>query len=145
MHYNHFRVGPPTDNYRLSISGYTGITPDDPFTTHTLNGQSFSTYDRNNNVNNTRCAVRGHSSTAPGGWWYNSCFFVNLNYNHDGPYGFIYLANARYSPIYIEMKVRPKFSEIIVVVIVVRSLHTLVNYTSFQYNYNFVYNNIMYH
>ena len=32
MHYNHFSVGPATDNYRLSISGFTGITPTDPFT-----------------------------------------------------------------------------------------------------------------
>ena len=48
MHYNHFRVGPATDNYQLSISGFTGITPTDPFTTHPLNGQQFSTYDRDN-------------------------------------------------------------------------------------------------
>ena len=65
MHYNHFRVGPATDNYRLSISGFTGITPDDPFTTHPLNGQPFSTFDDNNYGN---CAVRAHGSTAPGGY-----------------------------------------------------------------------------
>ena len=39
MHYNHFRVGSATDNYRLSISGFTVITPTDPFPTgHSLNG-----------------------------------------------------------------------------------------------------------
>ena len=43
MHYNHFRVGPATDNYRLSISGFTGITPTDPFTGELLNGQQFRT------------------------------------------------------------------------------------------------------
>ena len=48
MHYNHFRVGPPTDKYRLSISGFTGITPTDPFSTVPLNGQPFSTLDRDN-------------------------------------------------------------------------------------------------
>ena len=29
MHYSHFRVGPATDNYRLSTSGFTGITLDE--------------------------------------------------------------------------------------------------------------------
>ena len=29
MHYNHVRVGPSTDNYRLSILGVTGITSED--------------------------------------------------------------------------------------------------------------------
>ena len=48
MYYNHFRVGPATDNYRLSISGFTGITPTNPFATGPLNGQQFSTYDRDN-------------------------------------------------------------------------------------------------
>ena len=35
IHYNHFRVGLATDNYRpiISISGFTGIIPEDPFTT----------------------------------------------------------------------------------------------------------------
>ena len=48
MHYNHFSVGPATDNYRLSILGFTGITPTDPFTAHNINGQPFSTYDKDN-------------------------------------------------------------------------------------------------
>ena len=43
MHYNHFRVGTATDNYRLSISGFTGITPTDPFTTYNINRQQFTT------------------------------------------------------------------------------------------------------
>ena len=105
MHYNHFRVGPPTDNYRLSISGFTGITPNDPFNSgHPLNGQQFNTYDRDDNHN---CAVSGHGSTAPGGWWHYNCFYINLNYNYGGPVGFIQLAGTWYSPIYIETKVRP--------------------------------------
>ena len=37
MHYNHFSVGPATDNYRLNISGFTGITPTDRFTTFNIN------------------------------------------------------------------------------------------------------------
>ena len=112
MHYNHFRVGPANDNYRLNISGFTGITPDDPFTTHPLNGQQFSTYDRDNDRWSNSCAVNGHGSTAPGGWWYSSCFRINLNYNHGGPRGFIKLANIWYSLTFIEMKIRPSNCEI---------------------------------
>ena len=75
MHYSHFSVGPANDNYRLGISGFIGITPLDPFSTHALNGQQFSTYDRDNDQSNyANCAVNGHSSTAPGGWWYRYCF-----------------------------------------------------------------------
>ena len=107
MHYNHFRVGPPYDNYRLSISGFIGITPTDPFTTHSLNGQQFSTYDRDNDGWRRNCAFGGQGSTSPGGWWYNRCFHINLNYNHTGSAGFIRLAGTWYSPIFIETKIRP--------------------------------------
>ena len=110
MHYNHFRVGPATDNYRLSISGFTGITPTDPFTTYPLNGQQFSTYDRDNDQRFNNCAFNGHGSTAPDGWWYNNCFHINLNYNYGGPSGFIYLAG--YSLPFIEMKIRPSKCEV---------------------------------
>ena len=105
MHYNHFKVGPATRNYRLSISGFTGITPTDPFTTgHNLNGRPFSTYDNDNSY--ATCAVNGHSTT-PGGWWFRSCFQINLNYNYGGPRGFIYLAYKWYIPTFTEMKIRP--------------------------------------
>ena len=104
MHYNHFRVGLATDNYRLSISGFTGITIEDPFTSYNINNQQFATHDHPDNNN---CAVNGHGSTAPGGWWHRNCFHINLNYNYGGPSGFILLANKWYSPQYIEMKIRP--------------------------------------
>ena len=113
MHYNHFRVGPATDNYRLSISGFTGITPTDPSARHPLNGQQFTTYDRDNDQHNGfNCAVSGHTSKAPGGWWYYICFLINLNYNYGGPSGFINLAGIWYSPPFIEMKIRPSNCEI---------------------------------
>ena len=86
MHYNHFRVGPADDNYWLSISGFTGITPNDPFYSHypiiIINGQSFTTYDRDNDgQSGVNCAVNGHGSTAPGGWWRRHCFLIKFNYN----------------------------------------------------------------
>ena len=105
MYYNHLRVGPATDNYRLSISGFTGITPTDPFTTHDINGQQFSTLDRDNDGRSGHCALKSHGSTAPGGWWHNNCFHVNLNYNYGAPNGFIRLAGTWYSPPFIEMKI----------------------------------------
>ena len=105
MHYNHFRVGPATDNYRLSISGFTGITPDDPFTTHNITRQPFSTLDRDND-NSGHCAQKSHGSTAPGGWWHSYCFFINLNHNYEAPYGFIRFDGTWYSPPFIEMKIR---------------------------------------
>ena len=109
MHYNNFRVGPATDRYRLSISGFTGITPTDPFTSYNINNEQFSTYDR---VDNYNCAINGHGSTAPGGWWHRNCFYINLNYNHGGRLGFINLASTWYSPPFIEMKIRPVNCEI---------------------------------
>ena len=56
---DHFGVGPQSDNYRLSISGFTGITPTDPFYTYgPLNGLQFSTHDRDNDVWSTgHCAL----------------------------------------------------------------------------------------
>ena len=57
LHYNNFKVGPATDNYRLNISGFTGITPTDPFTAFSLNGQQFATYDRDNDGWVGNCAV----------------------------------------------------------------------------------------
>ena len=107
IHYNHFRVGPSTDNYRLSISGFTGIIPTDPFTTHNINGQQFSTLDRDNDIWAAgHCALKSHGSTAPGGWWYKSCFKINLNHNYEAPTGMIRLNGIWYSPPFIEMKIR---------------------------------------
>ena len=111
LHYNHFRVGPSTDNYRLNISGFTGIASKDPFAKEPLSGQQFSTRDRANDPYKY-CATSGHGSRAPGGWWYNFCFYINVNYNYGGPHGFIYLAGKWYSPPFIEIKIRPVNCEI---------------------------------
>ena len=104
LHYNHFRVGPPVDKYRLSISGFTGITPTDPFTTWSLNNVQFATRDR---VDTRNCALTGHGSKSPGGWWYRNCFHINLNFNYGGPQGIIQLGNEWLDPRLIEMKIRP--------------------------------------
>ena len=107
LHYNSFRVGPAADMYRLNISGFTGITPTDPFTEYPISGQQFTTFDRDNDDSSGNCAVKAGGSPAPGGWWYKNCFLVNLNYNYGQDYGFIHLAGQWYSPKEIEMKIRP--------------------------------------
>ena len=109
MHYNHFSVGPATDNYRLNISGFTGITPTEPFASSGINGQQFSTYDRDNDAwNDGNCADDGHGDES-GGWWHWRCNHINLNYNynHTGVWGFMYLAGNWYDPKFTEMKIRP--------------------------------------
>ena len=108
MHYNHFRVGPATDNYRLCISGFTGTTPDDPFSTYSINGEQFTTYDRDNDIWRGNCALNGHGGES-GGWWHKQCNNINLNYNynHTGRWGFMQLAGKWYDPKFAEMKIRP--------------------------------------
>ena len=110
MYYKHFKVGPATDNYRLSISGFTGITPRDCFAP--INGDEFTTHDRDNDRwDHGNCAVNAYGSKAPGGWWYNYCFNMNPNYNYGGPQGFM-LFEKWLSPSFIEMKIRSSNCEI---------------------------------
>ena len=110
MHYNHFSVGPASDNYRLSISGFTGVTPSDPFDTYNINGQQFSSYDRDNDQWSGNCADNDKS----GGWWHKFSNHINLNYNynHTGHWGFMRLARKWYDPKFIEMKIHPVNCEI---------------------------------
>lgn len=107
LHYNSFRVGSAIDLYRLSISGYVGIAPTDPFADYPISGQAFTTFDRDNDKSSGNCAVKAGGSTAPGGWWYKNCFLINLNYNYGEAYGLIHLADVWYSPKEVEMKIRP--------------------------------------
>ena len=67
LHYKQFKVGSSSAEYPLTIGGFTGITPADPFVTHPLNGMRFSTSDNDNDRNSGNCAGNY------GGWWYNRC------------------------------------------------------------------------
>ena len=100
LYYNMFRVGSASEEYPLTIGGFSGITPTDPFCTRPLNGLKFSTYDNENDKStSTNCGRFG-------GWWHNNCWDINLNHEY-GSRDFIYLANTWYSPTWIEMKIRP--------------------------------------
>ena len=111
LHYNVFKVGSATSEYPLTISGFTGITPEDPFSTRTpLNGMKFTTYDNDNDKRTPgNCAVlTGTVAKDNGGWWFNSCWNINLNYQYNpAQFGSIALAGAWYNPRWIEMKIRP--------------------------------------
>ena len=69
--YNYFSVGNAATNYRLNIGGYSG-TAGDTMARH--NGQAFSTFDQDNDIDSGNCAL-----TYKGAWWYDACHGVNLN------------------------------------------------------------------
>ena len=74
--YKTFIVGPESDNYRLTISGYDDVystggdsmTPDG--NTRNLDGQEFSTYDKDNDEWSGKCSAKFGGN---GGWWFNEC------------------------------------------------------------------------
>ena len=83
LSYHHFRVGPASDDYQLSISGFSGNRTDPITGIHSLNNMKFTTRDKDNDKWTTHnCAV--HYSGNAGGWWYNACsnIFPNHQYNH---------------------------------------------------------------
>ena len=94
LHYNQFSVGNASEEYLLTIGGFTGVGTD-YFTTHPLNGMKFSTPDNDNDKNNNNCAAN-HKN----GWWFNSCDYININ--QQPPYVF---GNVLIS----QMKIRPKY------------------------------------
>ena len=96
LHYKQFKVGSANAEYPLTIGGFTGITPDDPFVTHPLNGMKFSTVDNDNDQYNGNCA------SSYGGWWYNVCYHITPN--SQPPY--IELNSKIYYPLSVEMKIR---------------------------------------
>ena len=108
LHYNVFKVGSATDEYPLTIRGFTGITPTDPFSTVKHNGEKFSTYDNDNDKHSHNCAAQTDNAKDNGGWWHNRCWDINLNLKYNpAEYGFIKLADTWYHPRWIEMKIRP--------------------------------------
>ena len=111
--YNKFAVGQATEQYPLTISGFTGYTTD-PFVLHhtpanhgrTLNTMKFTTRDQDNDRgSNYNCAITANSSRS-GGWWYNSCAYIYPNSQYNNKYA-IKLNYQYHSLSFIEMKIRP--------------------------------------
>ena len=100
LHYNKFAVGPASDQYRLSISGFDTIGLNDVFGGHSQNGLRFTSRDRDNDLrSDSNCAYYG-------GWWHNNCGHIALNnvYIHSQ----LYLNGNWYSVSSVEMKIRIK-------------------------------------
>ena len=106
MSYNSFSVGPANTQYQLSISGFTGITSEDPFKTYKINGWKFTTKDRDNDdKSDGNCAISGHDKDS-GGWWYDNCAKMHPNHQYKSRYG-IFISRSWYSFQFIEMKIKP--------------------------------------
>ena len=106
LSYRHFRVGPASDDYRLSISGFSGNTTDAITIagSKSLNGMKFTTRDRDNDKWGSNCAV-GNVGNA-GGWWYNVCSNINPNLQYNS-INSVKLNGQWYSLSFIEIKIRP--------------------------------------
>ena len=93
LHYDQFSVGNASEEYPLTVGGFTG-EGDDWLAYH--NGMNFSTPDNNNDNSGTDYKCAGVYKS---GWWYNNC--VNIDINRQTPY---VLGDRLFS----EMKIRPK-------------------------------------
>lgn len=73
-------------------------------------GQAFSTYDRDNDKSDGNYAI----TRTGGGWWFNDCYFANLNaeYGLNVDYGITWkeLGPIEGKIVYTEMKLRPVLS-----------------------------------
>ena len=93
-HYNQFSVGSASEEYPLTVGGFTGVVRD-WFAYH--NGMKFSTPDNDNDrTSNGNCAASFKS-----GWWYHHCYNININTNIQPPY-----VGGRV--LFSEMKIHPK-------------------------------------
>ena len=73
VEYSHFSVGPESDNYTLSVTGYqTNSTTGDSI--DRSNGMMFSTMDVANDMWDDFCSV---DQGGEGGWWFKYCMHAN--------------------------------------------------------------------
>ncbi|XP_073397302.1 ficolin-1-B-like isoform X1 [Dendrobates tinctorius] len=70
--YESFAVLEESQKYKLLLGRFTSGNAGDSMTYH--NNSMFSTKDQDNDSSTRDCAI-----SYMGGWWYNNCFFSNLN------------------------------------------------------------------
>ena len=95
LHYNQFSVGNASEEYPLTVGGYSGSIPSDR--AFYFNGMKFTTADNDNDERSGYNCAAKHKS----GNWYKQCRLIDLNQQppYVYPPGFI---------IFAEMKIRPK-------------------------------------
>ena len=95
LHYNQFSVGSNSEEYPLTVGGFTGVGTDwFNHPTCPLNGMKFSTSDNDNDKTSGKYAADNRS-----GWWYNNCAYIAIDKQPP-----IIKSNVLFS----EMKNRPK-------------------------------------
>ena len=96
LHYNQFSVGSASEEYPLTVGGFTGVGTDwFTYAHYQLNGMKFSTPDNDNDKDSRNCAAHWKS-----GWWNNACHLININRQ-------LPFVNP-YNVFFTEMKIRPK-------------------------------------
>ena len=102
FHYNKFAVGPPKDQYQLSISGFDSIGLTDPFgaSDGNLNGKKFSSRDRDNDDHPTI-----NCGKIDGGWWHVKCTHIEPNDRYGDEN--LYLNRQWLIYTFMEIKTRP--------------------------------------
>ncbi|GFO14788.1 angiopoietin-related protein 1 [Plakobranchus ocellatus] len=109
--YSRFYVDDEKDHYRLHVGEFTG-SAGDSMSYHNM--MAFSTEDVDNDLHERHCAAENK-----GGWWYNSCFYSQLNglyhtawYSRtnyaDGIVWYTLKDNEFYSLKKVEMKLKPQ-------------------------------------
>ncbi|XP_075038278.1 tenascin-N-like [Mixophyes fleayi] len=102
--YRTFIVGSSRDRYKLTVGDYSG-TAGDALGYH--NGWKFSTWDRDNDIALTNCALSHR-----GAFWYKNCHLANPNgqygdFNHSQGVNWEPWKGHEFSIPAVEMKIRP--------------------------------------
>ncbi|XP_050335083.1 fibrinogen C domain-containing protein 1-like isoform X1 [Bactrocera neohumeralis] len=103
--YNLFVVGSEAEGYVLKTVGDYKGDASDYFKNH--EGSKFSTYDRDNDrKDDDNCAKKWR-----GGWWYNCCYWSNLNGDYakkNGGEGVVWIGISRDESLkFVQMMIRP--------------------------------------
>jgi len=94
FHYNQFSIGSASEEYPLTVEGFTG--EDSDWFAH-YDGIKFSTTDNDNDQNRGNCAAGSKS-----GWWYSNCFCINPNVKPSNKH------SSAGKSLFAEMKIRLK-------------------------------------
>ena len=94
--YDSFKLESEVANYTIHVSGYQGGLAGDVLNyqingnTQSINGNMFSTFDRDNDRSTGSCA----GSSNRGGFWYNSCAGIGLTGAFNTSYNGLYLNDS---------------------------------------------------